>query len=151
MKKLYSNIGKKLMTFAVVIAIIITAIGVIAGLVMITQSIAGGLVFIILYPVIGYFRFMRSESSYNRLKALNAVFRSNPMKTLQNNNEKRRGFPHLSFLYEFLKLNVLIERTVSSTSSVVLTFLIHTECVPRCRTEDFIFGNIMHTNGNSEH
>lgn len=54
MKKLYSNIGKKLMTFAVVFAVIITAIGILAGLVMMTQSIAGGLVFIILYPLIGY-------------------------------------------------------------------------------------------------
>lgn len=54
MKKLYSNIGKKLMTFAVVIAIIFTALGVIAGLAMMTQSIAGGLVFIIVYPIIGY-------------------------------------------------------------------------------------------------
>ena len=54
MKKLYSNIGKKLMTFAVVIAVIIAAIGIIAGLVMMTQNIVSGLIFIILYPIIGY-------------------------------------------------------------------------------------------------
>lgn len=54
MKKLYSNIGKKLMTFAVVIAVIVAVIGIFAGLVMMTQSIVGGLIFIILYPIIGY-------------------------------------------------------------------------------------------------
>ena len=51
MKKLYSNIGKKLMTFAVVIAVIIATIGIFAGLVMMKQSIVGGLIFIILYPI----------------------------------------------------------------------------------------------------
>jgi|GEM_PF-4252654 len=54
MKKLYSNIGKKLMTFAVVIAVIIATIGIFEGLVMMKQSIVGGLIFIILYPIIGY-------------------------------------------------------------------------------------------------
>lgn len=54
MKKLYSNIGKKLMTFAIVIAILFTVLGVIAGLAAMTMNFVSGLLFIILYPVLGY-------------------------------------------------------------------------------------------------
>ncbi len=48
--------------------------------------------------------------------------------------------------------NLFLEkRSISLASSVILSFLIHTECIPASRTENILLGNIMHTNRNSKH
>lgn len=87
MKKLYSNIGKKLMTFAVVIAILFTALGVIAGLAMMTQSIAGGLVFIIVYPILGYISSL-SFFAYGKLvQSVENIERNLSVKSDESNAE----------------------------------------------------------------
>ena len=76
------------MTFAVVIAIIITAIGVIAGLVMMTQSIAGGLVFIILYPVIGYISSLSLYAFGKLVQSVESIERSFAIKSDENSAEQ---------------------------------------------------------------
>ena len=46
---------------------------------------------------------------------------------------------------------LLIHRSISLTSSVVLSFLVHTECVPCGGTEDLFLGYVVHTYGNTEY
>ena len=84
MKGLYSNIGKKLMTFAIVIAVIFTIFGVIAGLAVMTTSIATGIIFIILYPLLGY---ISSLSIYAFGRITQSV--ENIEKTIVKDNEEQ--------------------------------------------------------------
>ena len=37
-----------------------------------------------------------------------------------------------------------IKRSISSTCTVVLTFFVHSKCIPRSRSENFFFFHIMH-------
>ena len=53
--------------------------------------------------------------------------------------------------YDLLALlNCFVHRTVSCTCSEILTFFVHSECIPCRWSEDFVFGNIVHTNGNAQ-
>ena len=47
--------------------------------------------------------------------------------------------------------DVFIHRSLRLTSTVILTFLIHTERIPSRRTLNLILVHVVHTYGNTEH
>ena len=53
---------------------------------------------------------------------------------------------------ENLSIKLFLEEGAEGLAgTVVCTFLVHAESVPCGGTEDFLLGNIVHTNGNAEH
>ena len=46
---------------------------------------------------------------------------------------------------------LFVQRSVVLAGSEVCALLVHSECIPCCRTEDLFFRNVVHTNRNTKH
>ena len=60
---------------------------------------------------------------------------------------KKGTFEKVPFVLHIL----FVHRAVSCASAVVLAFLVHTECIPCCRTINIFFRNVVHANRDTEH
>ena len=59
--------------------------------------------------------------------------------------------PEGRFVYVELSVQSLIHWAESSASAVVLTFLVHAECIPGSRAEDVVLRHVVHRHRNAQY